>query len=83
MHPLIALVTLLTIVLMIVCTILVGRARGKYKIQAPATKAKGLQTLRVAGTALAGTPYTGATPAAMTSPARIASQSTTSDTTSS
>lgn len=37
MHPLIALVTLLTIVLMIVCTILVGRARGKYGIQAPAT----------------------------------------------
>lgn len=37
MHPLIALVTLLTVVLMIVCTVLVGRARGKYKIQAPAT----------------------------------------------
>ncbi|HEX4854542.1 MAPEG family protein [Arenimonas sp.] len=37
MHPLIALVTLLTIVLMIACTILVGRARGKYKILAPAT----------------------------------------------
>lgn len=37
MHPLIALVTLLTVVLMIACTILVGRARGKYKVQAPAT----------------------------------------------
>ena len=37
MHPLIALVTLLTIVLMIVTTVLVGRARGKYGIHAPAT----------------------------------------------
>ena len=36
MHPLIALVTLLTVVLMIACTIPVGRARGKYGIKAPA-----------------------------------------------
>lgn len=37
MHPLIALVTLLTVVLLIATTVLVGRARGKYGIQAPAT----------------------------------------------
>jgi len=37
MNPLIALVTLLTVVLMVATTFLVGRARGKYGIHAPAT----------------------------------------------
>jgi len=37
MHPLIALVTLLTILLMFVTVFLVGRARGKYGVKAPAT----------------------------------------------
>ena len=36
-HPLIALVTLLTVVLLIVTTVLVGRARGRYGVKAPAT----------------------------------------------
>ena len=37
MHPLIALITLLTVVLLIVTAVLVGRARGKYGVHAPAT----------------------------------------------
>ena len=37
MHPLIALVTLLTVVLLMVCMLLVARARGRYQVKAPAT----------------------------------------------
>ncbi|MDP1698279.1 MAG: MAPEG family protein [Xanthomonadaceae bacterium] len=37
MTPYIALITLLTVVLMMVTAMLVGKARGKYSVQAPAT----------------------------------------------
>lgn len=37
MHPLIGLVTLLTVVLLVACMALVGRARGRYQVKAPAT----------------------------------------------
>ena len=37
MHPLIALITLLTVVLLITTLVLVGRARGRYGVKAPAT----------------------------------------------
>ena len=37
MHPLIALITLLTVLLLMVTLFLVGRARGRYGVPAPAT----------------------------------------------
>ena len=37
MHPLIGLVTLLTVLLLIALMALVGRARGRYDVKAPAT----------------------------------------------
>lgn len=37
MHPLIALVTILTVLLMFATVFMVGRARGKFGIKAPAT----------------------------------------------
>lgn len=37
MHPLIALITLLTVVLLMACMLLVARARGRYQVKAPAT----------------------------------------------
>lgn len=37
MTPYIALITLLTVILMIATAMIVGRARGKYSIKAPAT----------------------------------------------
>lgn len=37
MHPLIGLITVLTVVLLIVCMSLVGRARGRFQVKAPAT----------------------------------------------
>lgn len=37
MHPLIALITLLTVLLLMVTLSMVGRARGRYGIKAPAT----------------------------------------------
>lgn len=37
MHPLIGLITVLTVLLLIVCMILVARARGRYQVKAPAT----------------------------------------------
>ena len=37
MHPLIGLITLLTVLLLVACMVLVGRARGRYQVKAPAT----------------------------------------------
>jgi len=37
MHPLIGLVTLLTVLLLLTMMALVGRARGRYNVKAPAT----------------------------------------------
>ena len=37
MHPLIGLITLLTVVLLMACMLLVARARGRYQVKAPAT----------------------------------------------
>ena len=37
MHPLVALITLLTVVLLMACMLLVARARGRYQVKAPAT----------------------------------------------
>jgi hypothetical protein len=37
MHPLIALITLLTVLLLITTAVMVGRARGRLGVPAPAT----------------------------------------------
>ena len=37
MHPLIGLITTLTVVLLMACMLLVARARGRYQVKAPAT----------------------------------------------
>lgn len=51
MHPLIGLVTILTVLLLATCTAYVGRARGRYGVKAPAvTGAEGFErALRVQG----------------------------------
>jgi glutathione S-transferase len=51
MHPLIALLTILTVLLLAACTVYVGRARGRYGVKAPAvTGPEGFErALRVQG----------------------------------